>query len=123
MKILAVDDSPDILQILSLSLSKLGCRVDTVSSAKGAVNLLMENNYDLVITDAEMPEMSGIELCKFIKQHCTQIKILGISGTYALEEFKNAGADACLPKPFTLNDLKDIVRKLFATEENHWVQT
>ena len=57
-----------------------------------AIELLRNNTYDVVITDAEMPRMNGIEVCKFLRAKFPDVYIIGISGSFhALKEFKDAG--------------------------------
>jgi len=59
MKLLVVDDSPEIVEILSFSMELSGYGVDGANDGIEAVERLQNNSYDVVITDAEMPRMNG----------------------------------------------------------------
>lgn len=79
-KILLVDDEPYALEALAELLEMDGYKVDPCDSSGAAVNLLSKNNYDILITDIIMPEMSGIELSKIAKSISNEIKIILMSG-------------------------------------------
>ena len=110
MKLLVVDDSPEVVEILSTILKLSGHGVDEAYDGSEAVKRLKENCYDAVITDAQMPGMGGVEVCNFLKSEFPNVYIIGISGSLrALEELKDAGAHICLPKPFRLDELEEAV--------------
>ena len=110
MKLLVVDDSPEVVEILSTILKLLGHGVDEAYDGIEAVQRLRENWYDIVITDARMPGMGGVEICNFLKLQFPDIYIIGISGSsVALKELKDAGAHICLSKPFHLDELEEAV--------------
>jgi DNA-binding NtrC family response regulator len=114
MKLLVVDDCADIVKILSSFLELSDHEVDKAHNGIEAIKLLRNNFYDVVITDAEMPEMDGIELCKFIKSRFPAIYIIGTSGSFhALKELKKGGADICFPKPFHIDDMEKAIENLF----------
>ncbi|HVO67255.1 MAG TPA: response regulator [Syntrophales bacterium] len=116
MRLLVVDDSPEIVEILSSVMEIIGHEVTKAYDGTEAVKQLLNNRYDIVITDAKMPIMDGIELCKFIKSQFPDIYIIGISGYLdALKEFKEAGADICLSKPFTFEEIEEAVKLRFNT--------
>jgi CheY-like chemotaxis protein len=110
MKLLVVDDSPEIVEVLSAILTQAGHGVDEACDGIEAVKRLQENWYDVVITDAQMPGMGGVEVCNFLKMQFPDVYIIGISGSFrALKEMKDAGAHICLSKPFHLNELEEAV--------------
>jgi len=65
-RVLLVDDEPMVLRILRLQLQKAGYEVDTAPNGEAALERIRETAPDVVITDIEMPKMSGEELCKTI---------------------------------------------------------
>jgi CheY-like chemotaxis protein len=69
--ILAVDDEPDVLQILEWFLISEGFEVMTASSGAEALQHIEERLPDLIITDYRMPGMSGLVLCEQLRQHRT----------------------------------------------------
>ncbi|HYA13711.1 MAG TPA: response regulator [Syntrophales bacterium] len=114
MKLLIVDDSTDIVEILSSTLEMFGHKVDTAYDGTEAVERLRNNRYDIVITDAKMPIMDGFKLCKFIKSHFSAIYVIGISGCLdALKELKEAGADICFSKPFKIEEVEETIENRF----------
>jgi DNA-binding response OmpR family regulator len=114
MKLLIVDDCVDIVKIMSSFLEMSDHQVDKAHNGIEAVDLLRNNSYDVVITDAEMPGMDGIELCKFIKSGFPAIYIIGTSGSfYSLDELRDAGADLCFSKPFHIDEVEKAIEKRF----------
>jgi CheY-like chemotaxis protein len=109
MRILIVDDNPGVLQVASSAVEFMGHEVDTAKDGIDAVDRLANGRYDIVITDAEMPKLDGIGLCRFIRSHFRNVRIIGMSGTEIWEEFKEAGADTFFSKPFGLKQLQDAV--------------
>lgn len=65
-KILLVDDEPMVLRVLRLQLQKAGYDVDTAPNGAAALERIREAAPDVVITDIEMPKMSGEDLCKTV---------------------------------------------------------
>jgi CheY-like chemotaxis protein len=114
MKLLIVDDCADIVNILSSFLESSGYETDKALNGIQASELLKNNSYEAVITDAEMPGMDGRELCKFIKSGFPAIYIIGISGSFdALNELKAAGADICFSKPFHIAEVEEALENRF----------
>ena len=114
MKLLVVDDSPDIVEILSSMMELIGHEVSKAYDGTEAVKQLLNNRYDVVITDAKMPIMGGVELCKSVKSQFPGVYIIGISGCFdALKELKNAGADICFFKPFKIEELEEALENRF----------
>jgi CheY-like chemotaxis protein len=110
MNFLVVDDNPDILHLVSSILKLFGHGADEANDGREAVQQFQNNRYDVVITDAEMPNVDGSELCKFLKSQSPSIYIIGISGSSsALEGLKIAGADMCLSKPFSMHALEEAI--------------
>jgi two-component system response regulator MprA len=110
MKLLVVDDNPDILQLLSSMVTLFGHGVDEAGDGHEAILLLEKGRYDVVVTDADMPRVDGIQLCRFLKTRSPDIRVIGMSGNWsALKKMENAGADICLPKPFGLDELQSAI--------------
>ena len=68
LKILIVDDEPDILEFLQYNLSKEGYKVFTSENGKNALELIKVENPHLILLDIMMPEIDGIDLCKMIRK-------------------------------------------------------
>ena len=113
LKLLIVDDSPAIVNILSCTMELSGHSVDEAYDGMEAIQLLRNNTYDVVITDAEMPRLNGIEVCKYLRARFPDTYVIGISGSFnALKAFKDAGADICFSKPFNVDKVEDVIENL-----------
>ena len=89
MKILAVDDEPDLTKLCSLALEYHGFKVDTFNDPQEALSNYQPGYYDLVILDIKMPKMDGFELYDEIKKkdHKAKVCFLTASELY-YEEFR-----------------------------------
>ena len=106
--VLLAEDDKALRRYLEVVLERAGYEVESAADGLEAMKLLMSKRIDLVITDAVMPNLSGNELCRFIRstRHLTHLPIVFLS---ALDP-KNAGAeseqaDAFLAKPVSTEDL------------------
>ncbi len=111
-RILVVDDDENIQEILQDILSLEGHQVTLASSGDQALKLFKTSNYEVVITDLGMPGMSGWELAKEVRQLNSQIKVILITGWRAqieTDKIKESGVDFILPKPFHLEQIKEVL--------------
>lgn len=114
MKLLVVDDSPEIVEILSVFMELSGYGVDAAQDGVEAIERLQNGSYDVVITDADMPRMNGVEVCKFLKESYPNVYVIGMTGCFhTLTEFKNAGADICFSKPFRVSEIEEAIENRF----------
>ena len=114
-KILAIDDEDIILELLSESLSD-DFIIETVTDSKIAIEKIEKDNYDLIITDIFMPNLSGIEVIKKIKEMGKVTPIIVISGnseqSQPVKDAIEAGAAASLAKPFTdIKNLANVIKQ------------
>ncbi len=115
--ILAVDDEAHILHVVSLKLSNAGFNVLTANDAEEALELAASSAIDLLITDFQMPGMSGLDLARKLHSEPGRKNLPAILLTahgLALEqvELAQAGITVCLSKPFSPRDLLDKVHEL-----------
>jgi len=114
LKLLVVDDSSEFVEILSSTMKLSGHSVDGANDGMEAIELLRSNTYDVVITDAQMPGLNGIEVCKFLRATFPGVYVIGMSGSpHALNDFKNAGADVCFAKPFSTGKMEEAIGNRF----------
>lgn len=115
-KILVVDDEDIIRESLSYILSKEGYIVEEAENGKAAYEKVLENYYDLVITDIEMPQMKGIELLEKIAAISSQTAVIVITAygslDTAIKALRNGAGDYIL-KPIEFDELLIKVNKLF----------
>lgn len=111
-RILVVDDEPQITRVLRHSLTAHGYDVRTAADGASALDTIRDFQPDLVVTDLQMPEMSGLELCRQIRI-VSQIPIIVLS-VKGEERTKVAaldvGADDYVTKPFGMEELLARVR-------------
>ncbi len=121
VKILLVDDEPDILEIISYNLSAQGYNVSTANNGIQAIKKAKKEQPHLIILDVMMPEMDGIEACEQIRkipelQH-TLITFLTARGEdYSQVAGFEAGADDYITKPIKpkvlVSKIKSLLRRL-----------
>jgi len=114
--ILLVDDSKDMLEVLSRNLSMKGYKTYSVQSVHEAIEFLNSTDVDLVITDLKMPEVDGMELIKHIHSNIKNVEILVITGYPSVKGAVDAvktGAEEYLAKSFTDDELFDAVSRAF----------
>lgn len=105
LRILAVDDEPISLKLLSHHLTRDGHAVMTASNGRDALSLALTHNPQMVVTDWMMPELDGVELCKALRRSsegvATYILILtGREEEDRIVEAFEAGTDEYVNKPF-----------------------
>ena len=114
-KIMIVDDSDDIREVVEVLLTDEGYDVITAESGEKALYLLeLHNNTDLIILDIMLPGKSGFESCKEIRK-ITTAPILFLSAKSHIEDKEkglSAGGDDYLPKPFSPVELTARVKAL-----------
>ena len=116
-RILAVDDSQTMRQLVSFALSEVGHEVHDAEGYDAAVALANLHHFDIVISDLNMPGKNGIELVKTLRTlpHTRFVPILMLtteSQTKLRDAAKLAGATGWLVKPFQPVQLVDVVSKV-----------
>ncbi len=113
-KILVIDDESRMCDSLAELLGGSGYKVQTTQSAPAAVELLKQEPFDLVITDIKMPELTGLDILKVVKEIDSETIVILMTGyaslESALEAIKN-GAFEYLLKPVEFTQLEISVRR------------
>lgn len=115
--ILLVDDDSSIRWVLSKALSNAGFKVIAADNGKSALDLIEKQTPKLMITDVQMPGMSGIELMETAKNRYPNLPVVIITAnpdTQIAVESHKIGAFDYLPKPFDLNQAISICQKAIA---------
>jgi DNA-binding response OmpR family regulator len=115
--ILVADDETHILNVVSLKLRNAGFRVLTAHDGQEALDVALAERPDLLITDFHMPQLSGLELCRRLKQDATtraMPKIMLTARGYHLEpqDTEDSGILRMLSKPFSPRHLLATVHEV-----------
>ena len=114
-RILAVDDDPDIRQLLLDRLESYGYRVETASDSHRALSAYRSSRFDGIVLDIGMPEGDGVEVLRQIRAHDSNTPIVMVTASGSKERAVQAislGAQAYLLKPFDVAELRHVV--------DHW---
>lgn len=113
MRILLVDDEPELTAPLSRVLHQEGYGVDIAQTGQAGLNLAQTKTYDLLILDWMLPELSGVEICQRLRQQGHNTPVLFLTAKDTLDDRVqglDAGANDYLIKPFELRELLARVR-------------
>lgn len=111
-KILVVDDESQITRVLRRSLTAHRYSVRTAADGLSALDTFHDWKPDLIVSDLQMPEMDGIELCREIRKiSAVPIIVLSVKGEERTKiEALDAGADDYVTKPFSIDELMARIR-------------
>ena len=115
MKILLMEDNPEISSYLKFGLEKNDCLVDIVYDSTMAEKLAFQKKYDVIILDVIVPGINGFELCKKIRNHNIKTPILMLTSLDSTEDKVtgfDCGADDYLIKPFEFMELMARLKSL-----------
>lgn len=116
--ILVAEDNPALAAVVRFHLEQTGFRVKVARTGKEAWNLLLAEAFDIVVTDQQMPGMTGIEVCQAMRNHDRLADVPVIMLTAKGLELEcgqlreQLGIQEVIPKPFS-------VRQLAETIQNH----
>lgn len=119
MRILLVEDERDLAVTIKEQLEQV-CPVDLAFTGQDGEYLVRVNDYDLIILDVGLPDISGIEVCKRIRKHNTHSSILMLTGHDGIQKkvlALDCGADDYVIKPFSIDELKARIRALLRRKE------
>ena len=115
LQILVVEDSKPLREMLAHVLKDDGSQVDSAKDGKEALDKYYGAPYDLIITDLNMPEVTGTELIKKVREQDDFVEFIIITGYASLEtavDAIKAGAFDYIIKPFKVEELKVAVRNV-----------
>ncbi len=114
-KILYVDDDSALREIVKDQLASSGFAVDEAEDGAAAISKLEAGNFDLMLLDINMPNKSGIDVLKFIKEKslgCKVIMLTGRVGFSVATESLKLGADDYITKPFNMDYLLFSIKRV-----------
>ena len=113
--ILIVDDEPLNLKLFNLTLIKRGYRVLQATTGYHGFVLAHDGRPDLIIMDVQLPEISGLEVTRTLKDSTHTKKIPIVIATAFLideEKLRESGCDAYMTKPFAMKDFIELIESL-----------
>ena len=120
-RILVVDEDGDLRQLYGDALAGLGYRVDAAEDGAAAWAALKANSYNLLITEHELPTLTGVELIKMIRAARVDVPVVMAAGrlpTHELARNPSLQLAATLSKPFVIDALLDTVRNVLRTADS-----
>ena len=122
-KILVVDDDPQMQLAIKASLSRAGYDVTIACDGKSGLAQVEQQQFELIISDQRMPEMTGQELLAALQQRGTTAPFVMITAhgtiTQAVEAMQLGAADF-ITKPFSADDLKRVVERVLSVENKEF---
>lgn len=115
LKFLLVDDDLMMLEVLKELLSETGADIDTSENGQEGFQKFSQNDYDLIISDIQMPKLNGVEFLKKVRQiNLSSPKFILLTGfsSYSRDEVTKLGADCLINKPFEFDDFVGEVKNL-----------
>ncbi|MDH5483543.1 MAG: response regulator, partial [Candidatus Bathyarchaeota archaeon] len=119
-RILIVDDDENIRKVLTAILKDEGYAVESVGTARGAIEKTKKQFYNLTLIDIRLPDMEGIELLTRIKNTTPKMRKIIITGYPTLQnamEAVNRDADAYIMKPFNMEAVLKTIKEQLKKQE------
>jgi len=119
-KVLVVDDEPDLLELLELTLSRMGLDTSRAETVADAIRLLDKDQYDLCLTDMRLPDGEGLRVVEHINQKGLDVPVAVITAFGSAENAVaalKAGAFDYLAKPVALEQLRALVKQALKVPE------
>ncbi len=120
-RILLIEDHKITLDILAENLVNLGYYVQKVESGMAGIKIFKGGNYDIVITDVGLCDISGWTVSKKIKDMSTHVPVIFITGwgnQLSSSQLKECGVDYVLTKPFRIEEISAIIKKAIDSKKN-----
>lgn len=115
MKVLVVEDEPQVVEFLVKGLKEQGYTVESAMDGTEGEKLALSSHFDIILLDVILPNVNGYELCSRIRQHQIQTPIImltALGATYDKISGFDAGADDYLVKPFEFIELLARIKAL-----------
>lgn len=105
--------------MISETLKKIGFNTDYAINGKQAVDKVMENEYDIIFMDIQMPIMDGYEAAEIIRKNNKDIPIIALSAGVMpkdIDKSLKAGMNMHIAKPIVYNEMNEVLDKYFKVE-------
>lgn len=118
--VLIIDDEPDILELLSITIKRMGFTCVTAATIEQAKQLLKDHTFQLCLTDMRLPDGSGLDLVSYINQEHSSIPVVMITAYGSMDvaiQAMKRGAFDFLSKPVDLEKLRSIINNATSLEK------
>jgi two-component system response regulator PilR (NtrC family) len=117
---LVIDDEPDICELLSLTLGRMGIDTEVAGDVRGAKRKLLERRFDICLTDMRLPDGDGLELVEWMQSNASGVPVAVITAHGNIETAVQAlklGAFDFISKPLDLQNLRNIVENALRLDD------
>ena len=115
MRVLIVEDEPEVAELLSRALREAGWAVDAVGRGAVALDHLAVTDYDIAVVDIGLPDIDGVEVCRRLRARGGRTPVLILTAHGGIADRVrglDAGADDYLAKPFAIEELMARLRAI-----------
>lgn len=122
MRLLLVEDEPELAAVIAAGLTASGYSVDTVGRGADALEYLSFGGYGAVLLDVMLPDTDGWRVCETLRRRRDPVPVLMLTARDSVEDRVrglDSGADDYLPKPFDFRELRARVRALLRREQTN----
>ncbi len=122
LRILIIDDEPIVCERLTHALEKFGFEVEAQTDSQAALDRVVEQRFDVLITDLKMRGPSGMDVLHFVRERHPATKVIVITGFATVEtarEVMKGGAIDFIPKPFRMSQLRDLILRIVEEQPGH----
>ncbi|WP_233868430.1 response regulator [Paraburkholderia adhaesiva] len=119
LKVLVAEDNAANRMLLTEQLTTLGCEVAAAPNGRQALNLVDDDDWDVLLTDLNMPGMSGYQLAEAVRKLKPDLRIIAVTAHATKEEHQRctaAGMDQVITKPVSLQQLNDLMESIAAAK-------
>jgi len=118
LKVLVVDDEPQIREVLQMTLDNDGYETDTADSGETALDVIGKFHPNIVFLDIRMPDMDGIQCLRRIKEISPEVEVIMISGFATIQMARRSleiGAFDYIGKPLSFDHIREVIRQITIT--------
>ena len=119
---LIIDDEPDILELLEITLGRMNVQTRSARNAQEAYQWLSSEHFDLCLTDMRLPDGTGLDIIEYVQQHHSRTPIAMITAYGCIEtatQALKAGAFDFITKPVNLLRLRELVASALRLQQQH----
>jgi len=123
LRVLIVDDEPNVCQVLRDACSRFGYLVTTCTNGEQAIAEARRQAFDVIFLDIRMPGMNGPQVLKVLRRllpRAAFVMITAYAESELVEESLESGAFLCLSKPLSISEIKDLLQGLSEDRGEAW---